>query len=189
MSAEERQRVNMLNAQIIEQGRFDEPEQNNGIGHAVTVDHPHSSSAGGGDWRTGMSAEERQRVNMLNAQIIEQGRFDEPEQNNGIGHAVTVRQRGDVGMDHAGHRHFRTVEEAWAYADSLSRQNAGSIDAVREQAANSGGEYAAEVSGKLLQRYKPAPDPVHSGWWIVVPFDRSSNKGLYDAVDDTLYHR
>ena len=83
---------------------------------------------------------------------------------------------------------FRSAEAAWAYADSLSRNNSGTMDAYRE-ASIGGGEGSMVLPGRLLQRYKPILDPEDSRWWIVVPFDRAQNPGLYDAVDDTLWSR
>lgn len=85
------------------------------------------------------------------------------------------------------HRHFETGEDAWRYADSLSRQNSGSMDAMREATTSGGGLVVGNSA--LLQRYRPAPDEEHPGYWIVVPFTRDQQPGLYDAVDDTLWTR
>jgi hypothetical protein len=92
------------------------------------------------------------------------------------------------GSRSGGHRHFKTVEEAWAYADSLSIQNQGQMDAIRERSTE-GGSFEGTYNGAVLNRFKPKPCPEHPEYWIVDSFSRSQNKGLYDAVDGTLYNR
>jgi len=99
----------------------------------------------------------------------------------------TKNRDQDLRLGGQRHTHFASLKEAWAYADSHSRQNSGALDASR-QAAVYGGEGTIIGSPQLLERYKPVRDTLHPGYWTVAPFTRDQNRGLYDAVDETLRH-
>jgi hypothetical protein len=79
---------------------------------------------------------------------------------------------------------FDTHQAAMAHADQLNRNQIGGMDSLMERSIASGGTVVG--SADMLLRYKVE---AHSGGrgWVVVPFGRASNPGLYDAYNDTAF--
>lgn len=82
------------------------------------------------------------------------------------------------------HPCFPDSQSAWRYADSQSRNNVGSLDALRESVSQGGTAYG---NASMLDRFKPTPCPIHPGKWTVSSFSRDQNIGLHDAISDTLW--
>ena len=89
-------------------------------------------------------------------------------------------QRAISQSNRGGYGHYSSRREAAAAADSKSDYNVGQIDAARD----AGG--TTILNSSVGERFIPVSCDVHYNCWVIKPITRNnSNKGFYDAVDDT----